>query len=132
MVQIAGALTAVLVSNFLTGDAARTAATIEEMDRAIAGEILGTFALTYVVLNVATAKGTAGNNYYGLAIGFTVFACAMGLGKYSGGAFNPAVAIAAAVGKLFAWSNLWIYLVSCFGGAVLAALVFRYLNPEDK
>jgi len=28
----------------------------------------GTFALAYVVLNVATAKGTSGNSFYGLAM----------------------------------------------------------------
>jgi aquaporin Z len=35
-------------------------------------EFLFTFALVFVVLNTTTAKGTAGNSFYGLAIGFTV------------------------------------------------------------
>ena len=38
----------------------------------LVAEFLFTFALAYVVLNVATAKGTEGNSFYGLAIGFTV------------------------------------------------------------
>src|ERR1700739_4799065 len=59
---------------------------------ALIAEFVGTFALAYVVLNVATAKGTAGNSFYGLAIGFTVMTMAFGLGGISGGAFNPAVA----------------------------------------
>ena len=58
-------------------------------------EFLFTFALVYVVLNSATAKGTEGNSFYGLAIGFTVVVGAFAVGPVSGGAFNPAVAIGA-------------------------------------
>src|SRR5262245_14500844 len=60
---------------------------------ALIAEFCGTFALAFVVLNVATAKSLAGNYFYGSAIGVTVAACAFALGGYSGGAFNPAVAI---------------------------------------
>ena len=35
-------------------------------------ELLFTFALCYVVLNVATSKSHPDNSFYGLAIGFTV------------------------------------------------------------
>ena len=52
----------------------------------------------YVVLNVATADATAGNSYFGLAIGFTVLAGAFAVGQVSGAAFNPAVAIGASIG----------------------------------
>ena len=100
--------------------------------KALIAEVLGTFALAYVVLNVATAKANAGNSYYGLAIGFTVLAMAFALGPYSGGAFNPAVAVGATIMKSFMLKNIWIYLVGCFAGAVLAALVFNMNNPEDK
>jgi aquaporin Z len=100
--------------------------------KAIIAEVLGTFALAYVILNVATAKATAGNSYFGLAIGFTVMVMAFCFGDYSGGAFNPAVAIGATVMKAFAWKNIWIYLIACFGGGALAAIVFKINNPEDK
>ena len=43
-----------------------------------------------------------------------------------------AVAIGATVIKAFAWENIWIYLVACFGGGLLAALVFNFVNKEDK
>src|SRR5260370_7830136 len=36
------------------------------------GGVFFTFALVYVVLNVATAKGTAGNSFYGLPSGSTL------------------------------------------------------------
>jgi aquaporin Z len=56
-------------------------------------EFLFTFALVFVVLNVATAKGTAGNSFYGLAIGFTVLTGAFAVGNIFGGVFNPAIAV---------------------------------------
>ena len=64
-----------------------------DVGRSLVAEFLFTFALAYVVLNVATAKGTAGNSNYGLAIGFTVLTGAFAVGAISGGAFNPAVAV---------------------------------------
>lgn len=129
--QVAGAvLAAIIVGIFkeLPSDS------LQELDiiKALIAEILGTFALAYVVLNVATAKVNSGNSYFGLAIGFTVLAMAFCFGDYSGGAFNPAVAIGASVMKIFAWKNIWVYMVGCFVGAVLAAVVFKMNNPADK
>jgi aquaporin Z len=95
-------------------------------------ELLITFGLCYVVLNVATSKDQPGNQFFGLAIGFTVVAGAFAVGGISGGAFNPAVTIGAATGGLFAWSTLWVYLVVQLGAAVAAGLVFLALNPGDK
>ncbi|TAL51439.1 MAG: porin, partial [Chitinophagaceae bacterium] len=100
--------------------------------KGVVAELAGTFALAYVVLNVATAKGTAGNSFYGLAIGGTVLAMATLIGKYSGGAYNPAVAIGLTIQKSLCWSQIWIYLVGCFGGAALAGIVFNFNNPDDK
>jgi aquaporin Z len=131
--QIVAAALAALVVTWFTGDLHKTPLEfVESPVFALAAEFLGTFALTYVVLNVAIAKGNAGNSFYGLAIGFTVFAMATTLGPVSGGAFNPAVAIGACVMKAFAWKSIWVYLVGCFAGAIVAALVFNFLNVEDK
>ena len=132
--QILGAVLAALLSVWITGmDMEGQSMNLDEKTmQALVAEVLGTFALAYVVLNVATTKGTAGNSFYGLAIGFTVFACASGLGRISGGAFNPAVAIGLSVTKIFAWKNIWIYLAGCFGGATIAALIFTIINQEDK
>ena len=99
-------------------------------------ELLFTFALVLVILNVATSKDTEGNSYYGLAIGFTVLAGAFAAGPISGGAFNPAVAIGPIlvdlmVGDGASLSGLWVYLVACFGGGALGAIVFKMQNPHD-
>lgn len=100
--------------------------------KAVIAEFIGTFALAYVVLNVATAKGTAGNSYYGIAIAGTVLAMATVIGRFSGGAYNPAVAAGLTIQKTFCFSQIWIYIVSSFTGAALAALVFNKNNPDDK
>lgn len=94
-------------------------------------EFFGAFAIAFVVLNVATAKANAGNSFYGLAIGFTVVACAFSLGGYSGGAFNPAVAVGITTMGLNSLSNIWIHLVGGFAGGAVAALAFGYLSPSD-
>jgi len=133
VVQVMAAIVAALLAKWYMGDMG--AATMDLSGRvvkAFLGELIGTFALAYVVLNVATSKGTTGNSFYGLAIGLTVFAMASTFGSVSGGAFNPAVAVGATVVEAFALKNIWIYLVACFGGGFLAALVFNFINEEDK
>jgi aquaporin Z len=99
---------------------------------ALLAEFLFTFALVYVVLNVATARGTSGNSFFGLAIGFTVLVGAFSVGNISGGAFNPAVAAALSVLGLSSWSNIWIYLIADFGGAAAAAGAFKVLNSVEN
>ena len=100
--------------------------------RMLIAEFLFTFALCWVVLNVATARGTEGNSFYGLAIGFTVVVGAFAVGGISGGAFNPAIALGAMVTGLFKWSNIWIYLIADFLGGAAAAYTFLYLLPAEK
>jgi aquaporin Z len=94
-------------------------------------EIIGTFALAYVILNVATAKGTAGNSYFGLAIGGTVLAMALAFGRFSGGVFNPAVGLGLCIQKSMCWQNLWMFFVAPIAGGILAALVFRLVSEAD-
>ena len=95
-------------------------------------EALFTFALAYVVLNVATAQTSAGNSYFGLAIGFTVTAGAFAARGISGTAFNPAVALGATILGRSSWSQLWIYVLASLTGAALAALAFRYAQPAER
>lgn len=129
--QIAGAAAGAVIACYLRPDADVTAL-IPDLPRALAAEALFTFALAYVVLNVATAKGTVGNSFYGLAIGFTVLAGAFAVGDISGGAFNPAVGIGITAMGLGSWNNVWIYLVAPLAGAILAGLTFKVINPDDK
>ncbi len=129
---VGGALAAVVAGILLVSMGKEPAAATKlAVVPSLLAEILGTFALCYVVLNTATAKGTEGNSFYGLAIGFTVLACAYALGPVSGGAFNPAVALGISVGEIKAWSDIWIYLVGNFAGGALAAVVFKFVNGDD-
>jgi aquaporin Z len=133
--QLLGAIVAAWVVRILTGN---TFAPMpgEGMSTlaALLVEILYTFALVLVVLNVAVSKRTQGNSYYGLAIGFTVLAGAFAGGAISGGAFNPAVGIGPTLinamlggGTL---ANIWLYIVGPFAGGALAAFVFGIQEQE--
>jgi aquaporin Z len=99
---------------------------------ALVVEFLFTFALAYVVLNVATSKDTAGNSYYGLAIGFTVLTGVFAVGGISGGAFNPAVAVGITAMGISPVANIWIYFLADLLGGAAAAAVFKFANPHDK
>ena len=98
-------------------------------------EILFTFILCSVILVVATSRKFKGNYIYGLAIGLALASGAYAGGSISGGAYNPAVALGPMIFKSFTegygFSNLIIYLIGPFAGAIFAAWTFKYLNPED-
>ena len=93
-------------------------------------EFLFAFALVFVVLNVATTDATAGNSYYGLAIGFTVTAGAYAVGFVSGAAFNPAVAIGGLVVGLSTPTNAIVNIGGSFAGGIVAALVYKVMNKS--
>ena len=129
--QVFAALAASFTAMFLVGPP-KAAALIPAVAPAFVAEFLFTFALVYVVLNSATAKGTAGNSFFGLAIGFTVMIGAFAVGGVSGGAFNPAVAVGLAVMGLVSTPSIWIHIVADLLGGAAAAMVFKANNPHDK
>jgi aquaporin Z len=130
---VAGVLAALVARGIVTrGHVTTLTLSGHTMWAAFVAELLFTFALTYVVLNVATSRDHVGNSFYGLAIGFTVVVGAFAVGGISGGAFNPAVTLGGAVLGLFAWSTIWVYLVAQVIAAVAAGLVFLFLNPGDE
>jgi aquaporin Z len=129
--QIAGAVAAAFIAMFLCGKTG-TPMEIANVPQALVAEFLFTFALAYVVLNCATAKGTLDNSFYGLAIGFTVMAAAFSVGAISGGAFNPAVAVGIGLMKLVNFSQIWIHVSADLVGGLLAAIAFKAINPDDK
>jgi aquaporin Z len=98
----------------------------------LVGEFLFTFALVYVILNVATAKGTANNSFYGLAIGGTVMAGAFAVGPITGGSFNPAVTLALVFFyKAIPLASLWAYLAAQIVAGLLAGALFRLQNADE-
>ncbi len=128
--QVIAAVLGGLVARAVGGHEA--SAHVASAGKMLVVEFVFTFALAWVVLNVATARGTLGNSFYGLAIGFTVVAGAFAVGGISGGVFNPAIAIGGMVTGLFKWSNIWVYLLAEFLGAAAAAITFLYVLPAEK
>lgn len=98
---------------------------------AILAEMMGTFIMGLVILNVATSKLLEGNSFYGMAIGFIVAGLIYTFGSVSGSCFNPAVALAACITKLSSWNNLWIYIVGDFAGGALSAIVWKFINSDE-
>lgn len=125
--QIVGGILAALVVGFIKGSV-DVEALSPAVGPAFVAEFLFTFALVYVVLNVATARGNEGNSHYGLAIGFTVMVGAYSVGAISGGAFNPAVAVGIVILGIAAPGGLWLYLVANLLGGAAAGLLFNALD----
>jgi aquaporin Z len=121
--QVLGAVLASVVAKFLSSGV--SSAMSLSVGPVLLAEFLFTFALVYVVLNVATAKAAEGNSYFGLSIGGTVTVGAYAVGGISGGAFNPAVAVGLVIMGVIGVVDIWMYLVACLLGGVVAALVFK-------
>lgn len=132
--QVVAALLAFAVADLLSGrtPGIRPGPGVS-LGAALTAEIIFTAALATVVLNVAATKETAGNSFYGLAIGFTVAVGAFAVGPISGAAFNSAVGIGATVvaavtghGSL---AYLWLYVVGPFVGAAIGAGIHFLQTP---
>jgi len=121
---LAGVLAAIVSQEILLAEPSVTAIDMDATN-ALAAEFLYTFALVYVILNVATSDVTQGNGYYGAAISFVVLAGALTVGGISWGSFNPAVSGALLVSGAIELSDLWIHLVPQFLAGVLAVQAFR-------
>ena len=92
----------------------------------LGAEAIGTFALVLVGCGVAvTSDGdlVAIGFAFGLTITFMVYA----LGRISGGHFNPAVSIGAAIGGRVSWREVGPYIGAQFVGAILGGLVLMIL-----
>ncbi len=129
LAQLSGAILASLTVMFIVGDTFAPAPAPEAgLVVVLLCEALFTFALSLVILNVATDDATAGNSYYGLAIGFTVMVGALAVGATSGGVFNPAVGTGPILVDVVAgdgiFDHLWIYWAGPVLGGIAAAGAF--------
>lgn len=131
--QVIGGALAVLVLKLAVGF---DAVTFEPSEFALKGlliaEFLFTFALCYVVLQTATTKNTAGNSYYGLAIGFTVLVGALTVGgALCAGAFNPAVAVSVGIANMLTWKLVGFTVLANLLASICAALTFKFVYTEE-
>lgn len=107
------------------------------MYSAMCVEIVYTMALCYVVLNVATTHKQDGNNYFGLAIGFTVVSAALAIGGISGCSLNPAVSFGTMMASAFETGSqglkyFGLYFFSPVVGSLLACLLFYLVQRSDE
>ena len=130
VVQFLAGLVAALLVTFLLGTKV-TPPAIHGTVPSIIVEFLFTFALAWVVLNVATHKSTAGNSFYGLAIGTTVMTGAIAVGGISGGAFNPAVGLGVFTMGLESAKQLGLYLGADLAGGAAAAIAYKVIHGAD-
>ena len=95
-------------------------------------ELMFTYLLVFVILNVATHPNLEGNSFYGFAIGLTVMTGAYCVGPLTGGVFNPAVSIGPSLIDLVTGNGisqhfLWYYLTAPVAGSVLAVIHFNFI-----
>ena len=121
---IAAVSAAIVVENLLRPDELSPVA-FELGTDAVVAELLFTFALAYVILNVATTESTSGNGYYGAAIALVVLAGAITFGSISLASFNPAVTSALIVSGKLTLADSWMHFVPQFVGAVMATYVYK-------
>lgn len=129
--QLIAAVAASVVVHYLVVEAPPAPPEALAWSRVFVAEFLFTFALAWVVLNSATAAATAGNSFYGLAIGFTIAAGAYAVGPISGAVFNPAVAVGLVAMGLSRWAVLWVFVLAHLTAGAMAALAFRALVGES-
>ena len=121
---IAAVSAAIIVESLLFPDALSPEMADLGTDSVVA-ELLFTFALAYVILNVATTESTSGNGYYGAAIALVVLAGAITVGSISLASFNPAVTSALIVSGKLALADSWMHFVPQFVGAIMATYVYK-------
>ncbi len=131
LAQLAAGVVAAFIVSFLFAGKPVGGPAVHATLPSVIVEFLFTFALAWVVLNVATTKANANNSFYGAAIGLTVTAGAVAVGGVSGAAFNPAVATGAVAMGLLSGGQLSLYWVANLLGGAVAALVFKGIKADD-
>jgi aquaporin Z len=143
--QFAGAILAALLVTVVQGPAAEEFAKAAVAEGTKPGaskaptlfsvflaELIWSTVLAYVYLHVFTAKKSAGNTYYGLAIGFTAVAGGIALGSVSGGVFNPALFFALCILDIKTWFAIVVYWGAQFLGGFSAAEIFKRTTPDES
>lgn len=121
---VAGVLAAVVSGRLLMLDPVVTEAELELVPT-LAAEFLFTFALAFVILNVATSEATEGNGYYGAAIAFVVLAGALTVGDISLASFNPAVTASLVTAGKMTLADSWMHFAPQLAAGALAACAFK-------
>jgi aquaporin Z len=102
----------------------------------ILAEYLATFMLLFVGTGVVIVNqqtnGVVGLQGIATVWGFIIIALIYAFGDVSGTHINPAVTIAFAVDKRFAWKDVPSFVAAQFAGAISASLLLKFLFPENQ
>ncbi len=94
-----------------------------------AAELFGTFVLVTGVIGTALFFAPRfGALPVAIAVGLTIVGAAYAVGHISGGHFNPAVTLSAAVSGRFAWRDVLPYVTAQLVGGVLAGCVLAAIR----
>lgn len=97
----------------------------------LAAEVIGTFVLVFFGCgSVVYATNTGASSTVttvGLTFGIAVMVMAYAFGRVSGGHFNPAVSVGAAISGRISWREVGLYVLAQLVGAVAGALVLFLL-----
>ncbi|HVK26887.1 MAG TPA: MIP family channel protein [Nocardioides sp.] len=88
-------------------------------------EFLGTFVLVFIGCGAAVTTG-ADVAATGLAFGIAIVVMAYSFGRVSGGHFNPAVSVGAALAGRISWKDTGLYAAAQTAGALLGGLVLAF------
>ena len=105
--------------------------------QAVLAEFIGTFVLMMVIMGVAVDR-RAVSGFAGLAIGASVLAVILVIGKISGGSINPARTFGPDLMALILsgsdalWTTFPIYVIGPILGAVCAALLYCKMAGKDN
>ena len=131
IVQVLGALTASLILWYLFPTSEHLGATIPSVDvgRAFVMELLLTFFLMVVIINVSTGSKEIGI-IAGIAVGAVVLLEAMFAGPITNASMNPARSIAPAIvaGKM---QHLWMYILAPILGSILAVISCKMVKEDN-
>jgi aquaporin NIP len=130
--QVAGALIASLIlkSLFPANEMLGTTIPAGSDMQSFVLEIILTFFLMFVIINVATGSKEQGM-FAGIAIGGVITLDALFGGPISGASMNPARSFAPALVSGH-FDHLWVYLTAPVIGAVVAVLIWKYLAGGSK
>ncbi len=96
-------------------------------------EVVLTFIFVLVVLGATSKTNGATNNFAGLAIGLTLILIHLVGIHYTGTSVNPARSVGPA---LFeggaALCQLWVFIVGPLVGGLLAAIIWKAIEPKEK
>jgi MIP family channel proteins len=139
LVQLAGAVAAVLVTKLLLEDEGRSihyGATVPsafisgKASLALVAEFIGTFVLMWAIMGTAV-NPRGERSWAGLVIGVTLGFAVMAIGPLTGAGFNPARSFGPALVS-GTWTDFWVYVVAPLLGAVASAFAYTFvvLRPQ--